>query len=91
MNVILTLSALGLVTLFTGVYNARKMLMPLVIFGLLCALAINAIPWYDVTSAAGGTTVYSGYIRSMMNFDHYAIAFSALLIVSSIFIFFLCD
>jgi NADH-quinone oxidoreductase subunit N len=91
MNVILTLSVLGLVTLFTGVYNLRKLLMPLVIFGLLCAFAINTIPWNDATAASGGTSVYSGYIKGMMNFDHYAIAFTALLILSCVFIFFLCD
>jgi NADH-quinone oxidoreductase subunit N len=90
MNVILILSALGLLTLFAGVYNMRKMLIPLVVFGLICALAVNVMAWNEAGPETG-TQFYSGYIKNMMNFDHYAIAFTALLILSCIFIFFLCE
>jgi NADH-quinone oxidoreductase subunit N len=90
MNVILITSALGLVTLFAGVYKVRKMLLPLVIFGLLCALAVNALQWNDADASTSGM-FYSGYVKGMMNFDSYAVAFSGLLICVCIFIFMLCD
>jgi len=87
MNVILILSVLGLVTLFVGVYNMRKMLLPLVVFGLICAFAVNAMQWNGTDAGA----MYSSYIKGMMQFDHYAVAFTGLLIFGAAFIFFLCD
>jgi len=90
MNAIIILSIVGLGTLFTGVYNARKMILPVVILGLIAAFAVNALQW-NAPADAGTGMFYSGYVKSMMQFDNYAIAFTGLLILCSIFIFFLCD
>jgi NADH-quinone oxidoreductase subunit N len=91
MNVILILSALGLVTLFTGVYNMRKMLLPVVVLGLLAAFAANFMQWNESVAAGSSGMFYANYVKGMMQFDHYAVAFTGLLILSSIFIFFLCE
>jgi len=90
MNVIILLSITGLATLFTGIYNARKIILPVVILGLLAAFALNALQWHAAMDA-GTVSFYSGYVKSMMQFDDYAIVFTGLLILCSLFIFFLCD
>lgn len=81
MTSIIILSCLGLVTLFTGVYNLRKLILPLVGVGLLSSLAVNVSEW--------GTDV--SYYSNMLHFDNYAIAFSGLLMSIMLVIFFLCD
>jgi len=91
MNVILILSALGLLTLFAGVYNMRKMLLPIVLVGLVIAFAVNQIPWSQPAADQVSNQFYGKYVSGMLQFDHFAIAFTGLLIISAAFIFFLCD
>ncbi len=81
MNTIIILSCLGLVTLFTGVYNLRKLILPLVIVGLLASFAVNFSDW-DTNIA---------YFNDMLRFDNYAVAFTGLLSAVMLVIFFLCD
>jgi NADH-quinone oxidoreductase subunit N len=91
MNTILMLSCLGLVTLFTGVYKLRKVILPLVILGVIAALGINYLDWNVVETALPQNVPYAKYLNGMLTFDHYAVAFTGLLCVISIVIFFLCD
>src|SRR6185437_15380891 len=90
MNVIIILAVVGLATLFTGVYNARKMILPVVVLGLIAAFAMNAFQWNASADASTGM-FYSGYVKSMMQFDTYVVAFTGWLTLCSILIFCLCD
>jgi NADH-quinone oxidoreductase subunit N len=82
MNSIILLSILGIGTLFTGILNWRKLILPIVIFGLAVILVVNFCDWN------GGPDYYSQY-RDMLNFDRYAVAFIGALIAITIMIFFL--
>jgi NADH-quinone oxidoreductase subunit N len=81
MNSIIILAILSVATLFGGVYRLTKAILPLVILGVLAALAAAAMHW--------GTDVPR--FANMILFDNYAIAFSGLLMVLSIFIFLVSD
>ena len=81
MNTIIILSCLGLVTMFAGVYNLRKLILPLVGLGLLAALTVNFFNWNT------GEPFYN----DMLRFDNYAVAFSGLLMAVILVIFFLAD
>ncbi|RYD79703.1 MAG: NADH-quinone oxidoreductase subunit N [Sphingobacteriales bacterium] len=81
MNTIIILSCLGLVTMFTGVYHLRKLILPLVVAGLLAGLAANYFSWNTDIS----------YYNNMLHFDNYAVAFTGLLIAVSIVVFFVSD
>jgi NADH-quinone oxidoreductase subunit N len=91
MNTILVLSCLGLATLFAGVYKLRKLVLPLVIAGVLAAFAINYLDWNIFESVGADRVPYAKYLNGMLTFDHFAVAFSGLLCVLTIVIFFLCD
>jgi NADH-quinone oxidoreductase subunit N len=81
MNSIIILSALSVVTLFGGVYRLTKIILPLVIVGVLAALAAAFMGWGQ------GVPQFS----NMIYFDNYALGFSGLLMVLSIFIFLISD
>lgn len=81
MTSIIILSVLGMATLFTGVYRATKLSLPLVVLGVLGALAANFMNWGE------GESLFN----NMLLFDNYAIAFSGLLMVLALFIFFISD
>jgi NADH-quinone oxidoreductase subunit N len=91
MNTILVLSALGLITMFAGVYNARKALVPIVVIGLIIAFFQNLTDWNTWNNQAAHSAFYEKYVNGMLRFDNYAVAFTGLLILGVIFIIFLCD
>ena len=77
MNTLILISVLPIVLLYLGLYKAQKALLPVTVVGLLVALGLAVIQWNS-----GATPIYSG----MMLFDNYAIAFSAITIISTILI-----
>lgn len=77
MGAIITLSLLGILVLYMGLYKANNALLPVTIIGLLVALGFELAAWDTVA-----TPIYSG----MVIFDHLALAFSMLCIVITIFI-----
>jgi len=81
MNAILLLSALSILTLFAGAFNMKKLALPLIFIGLIGAFVLNLGEW----------NVSDNYFyNKMLLFDHYAVAFSGLLTILTLFIFFLC-
>ena len=78
MNIIITIVVTALAVLYAGLFNAKKALLPLTLVGLLVALGFAVTSWNTNTSYYG-----------MMMMDNFAIAFSALTIVGTIFIFLL--
>jgi NADH-quinone oxidoreductase subunit N len=78
MNIIITIVVTALAVLYAGLFKARKALLPLTLVGLLVALAFAVTSW-------NSNTAYYG----MMQMDNFAIAFSSLTILGTIFIFLL--
>ena len=77
MNTLILISVLPIVLLYLGLYKAQKALLPVTVLGLVVALGLAVMQWNS-----GATPIYSG----MMLFDNYAIAFSAITIISTILI-----
>jgi len=78
MNIIITIVVTALAVLYAGLFSAKKALLPLTLVGLLVALGFAVTSWNTNTSYYG-----------MMMMDNFAIAFSSLTIVGTIFIFLL--
>jgi NADH-quinone oxidoreductase subunit N len=78
MNIIITIVVTALAVLYAGLFKAKKALLPLTLFGLLVALGFSISLW-------NSNTVYYG----MMVMDNFAIAFSSLAILGTVFIFLL--
>ncbi len=75
MNTLIAISGLGIVSLLAEIFNARKIIVPITIIGLLAILGFN-ISEYN----AFGTYYY------MMAVDKFSVAFSSLFIVITIFL-----
>ena len=78
MNIIITIAVTALVVLYAGLFKAKKALLPLTLIGLLVALGFTVSNWNDPTTYYG-----------MMQMDNFALAFSAITIVGTLFIFLL--
>jgi len=77
MNALIVLSVLPILILYLGLYKAKNALLPVTVVGLLLALGLAITHWND-----GAQPIYHG----MMLFDNFAVAFSAITIVSTILI-----
>ncbi|HTM98414.1 MAG TPA: NADH-quinone oxidoreductase subunit N [Pedobacter sp.] len=80
MNIIITIAITAFLVLYAGLFKARKALLPLTLIGLLVALGFVACSWNNPT------TYYT-----MMRMDNFALAFSAISILGTFFIFLLTD
>jgi len=78
MNIIITIVVTALAVLYAGLFKAKKALLPLTLIGLLVALGFSVSAWNTNASYYG-----------MMAMDNFAIAFSALTVLGTIFIFLL--
>ncbi|MGJ1421468.1 NADH-quinone oxidoreductase subunit N [Sphingobacterium spiritivorum] len=72
MGAIITLSLLGILVLYMGLYKAKNALLPVTLLGLAGALVFLILDWNKVAEP-----FYSG----MIIFDHFAIGFSVLSIL----------
>ena len=67
MTVLIALGITGTLSLFFGVFKWNKAVLPLVVVGLLAALALNGMYWNTNAS----------FFNNMMTMDNYAVAFTA--------------
>src|SRR5690606_32324340 len=72
MGAIITLSVLGILVLYLGLYNAKKAMVPVTLLGLVASIGFLVCGWNS-----SAVPLYEG----MILFDRYAIAFSVLCIV----------
>ncbi|MES2278271.1 MAG: NADH-quinone oxidoreductase subunit N [Bacteroidota bacterium] len=77
MNTLILISVLPILLLYLGLYKAKNALLPVTIIGLLAALGLAVAEWKSFAPP-----IYHG----MMVFDQFAIAFSAITILSTILI-----
>ncbi len=75
MSAIITLSLLAILVLYLGLFKAHKSILPVTVLGLIVAIGFTCYQWNDAVEP-----LYSG----MVLFDHFALAFSALMIVLSV-------
>jgi NADH-quinone oxidoreductase subunit N len=75
MNIIITLTVTALVVLYAGLFKAKKALLPLSLLGLLISLVFVFTSW-------NANEVFYG----MMQMDNFALAFSGITIIGTIFI-----
>jgi NADH-quinone oxidoreductase subunit N len=80
MNIIITITVTALIVLYAGLFKAKKTLLPLTLLGLLISLGFVANSWNT-------GEVYFG----MMQMDNFALAFSGITIVGTLFIFLLTE
>lgn len=78
MNIIITITVTALVVLYAGLFKAKKALLPITLIGLLTALAFVATSWNTSQTFYG-----------MMQMDNFALAFSGITILGTLFIFLL--
>jgi NADH-quinone oxidoreductase subunit N len=79
MNTLIILSILPILVLYLGLYKAKHALLPVTVIGLLIALGLALAQWTPHDEAK---PIYHG----MMLFDNFAVAFSAITIISTILI-----
>jgi NADH-quinone oxidoreductase subunit N len=79
MNTLIALSVLAVITLFLGIFNLKKWLLPTIIIGLLVAAGLNFADW--------GHTKY--YYSNMFFTDSFSVSFGMVMIVSTLLVFFI--
>ncbi|MFM7022999.1 MAG: NADH-quinone oxidoreductase subunit N [Flavobacteriales bacterium] len=81
MNVLILISCLGLLSLFVGLSDSlRKYSLQVIVAGVFAIFVLNFFNWNNP---------YSHYYHDMLNFDNYAVAFSGLILIVSVFVFML--
>ncbi|ETZ24415.1 NADH-quinone oxidoreductase subunit N [Pedobacter sp. V48] len=78
MNIIITITVTALVVLYAGLFKAKKALLPITLIGLLISLGFVATSWNT-------NQTYFG----MMQMDNFALAFSGITILGTLFVFLL--
>src|SRR5687768_3167492 len=84
MGGIILLSVLGSVTLISGVFNYRKILLPLTLFGLALTFLLSIGEWTGSTPFF--TDLIAPYNNGMLSFDTFAYAFTGLLLFASLLV-----
>ncbi len=81
MNVLILISCLGLLSLFVGLSDSlRKYSLQVIVAGIAAIFVLNVLNW-----PLENTRFYS----DMVNFDHYAVAFTGLILFVSALVFML--
>jgi len=76
MNTLIYISGLGIISLLAEIFNARKVIVPATIIGLLAILGFNISEYNE----------FGTYQKGMMVVDKFSVAFSSLFIVITIFL-----
>src|SRR5687768_3122350 len=82
MTTIIALSVLGLIMLLAGIYRANKALIPIGIIGLLLIFVVNLFQINSIES------YFDPFLNNMLNYDNYAVVFSAVIIASTMLLLF---
>jgi len=77
MNSLISIAALGIITMMLGVWQLKKWNLPVIVLGLIVSFLLNMFEW--------NTTVH--YFNEMMIVDNYAVAFNGVLIFSTLLVF----
>ena len=83
MNGLLIISGLGLLAMLAEIFKFRRLLLPLVLLGIVAAFAFNYMEWKTPMSIS--------YFDNMIGYDHLALAFSGIILVTAFFWFILAN
>jgi NADH-quinone oxidoreductase subunit N len=83
MNGLLIISGLGLLAMLAEIFKFRRLLLPLVLLGIVAAFALNFMEWKTPMSIS--------YFDNMIGYDHLALAFSGIILVTAFFWFILAN
>ena len=72
MKGLLIISGLGILAMLAEIFKFKKLLLPIVLFGIVAAYAFNYFEW------ANGMSLH--YFDNMISFDKPAIAFSGIIL-----------
>src|SRR5438552_3166791 len=75
MNVLISLTALGMLAMFGGIFKLRSILMPLTVLGLIGVMILNFYAWNS----------NAHLFNDMMVYDNFAIAFSGVCLIGALF------
>lgn len=81
MKGLLIISGLGLLAMLAEIFKFRRLLLPLVLLGIAGAFAFNYLEWQTPLSIS--------YFDNMIGFDHLALAFSGIILLTAFFWFIL--
>ncbi|MEO8515449.1 MAG: NADH-quinone oxidoreductase subunit N [Flavobacterium sp.] len=76
MNTLIAISGLGILSLLAEIFNARKIIVPMTVIGLLAILGLTVSEF----------TLAKSYYNNMIVVDHFSTAFSSLFIIVTIFL-----
>jgi NADH-quinone oxidoreductase subunit N len=74
MTSIILLSIFGIVNLFVGFANSKRILMPLALLFLTVVFGANLFSWNDTQS----------YFNNMLTMDNYAVAFTGIMVLTTL-------
>ncbi|PRY10380.1 NADH dehydrogenase subunit N [Pontibacter ummariensis] len=74
MNSIILLSLFGIVNLFVGFANSKRILLPLALLFLAVVFGVNLLNWNDAQS----------YFNNMLTIDNYAVAFTGIMTLATL-------
>jgi NADH-quinone oxidoreductase subunit N len=74
MKALILLSSLGVITLLAEIFSFKKLLYPLVLIGLIGTLIVNLFDW----------NLEHNTFFGMMQFDHYAVAFTSVILIIAV-------
>jgi len=77
MNTLIALSVLAVVTMFLGIFNLKKWLIPVIVVGLLVSIGLNYADWGQIKH----------YYSNMFFTDNFSVSFGSLMILSTLVIF----
>jgi NADH-quinone oxidoreductase subunit N len=77
MYALITTVALGIITMFLGIWEMKKWLLPVIIGGLAVSFGLNLLEWNHNTH----------YSADMMTVDNFSVAFTAVLIFTTLLVF----
>jgi len=77
MYALISTVVLGIITMFLGIWEMKKWLIPAIIIGLIAAFGLNLIEWNQNVH----------YYKEMMIVDNFSVAFNAVLIFTTLLVF----
>ena len=77
MGALISIVILGMFTMFLGIMEKKRLILPVIIIGLIISFGINLTEWNG----------NSHYFNEMMIVDNFAVAFIGVLIFTSIMVF----
>jgi NADH-quinone oxidoreductase subunit N len=77
MNALIAVTVLGIVTMFLGIGELKRWILPVIISGLIISFGVNLLEWDRNTH----------YFGEMMIVDNFSVAFNAVLIFTTLLVF----